>query len=88
MKCVLSAPVERLSPTVRITCCSLMGMCVLGFAVPELTVSRMLQYMFHAWAAVGSALGWVCCQCSYTEPGVGRNRSVLFSLTKTGSSWS
>ena len=64
MKCVLSAPVVRLSPTVRITCCSLTGMCVSGVAVPELTVSRMWQYRFHACEAVGSALGWVCFQCS------------------------
>jgi len=48
VKCVLSAPVVSESPTVRITCCSFTGMCVSGFAVPELTVSRMLQYMFHA----------------------------------------
>lgn len=85
VKWVLSAPVVRLSPTVRITCCSLTGMWVSGCAVPELMVSRRWQYRFHAWAAVGSASGWVCCQCSHTVPGVGRNRSVLFSLTKVSS---
>ena len=43
VKCVLSAPVDKLSPTIRITCCSFAGMAVSGWAVPELTVSRMWQ---------------------------------------------
>lgn len=76
----------RLSPTIRITCCSLTGIWVSGCAVPELTVSRMWQYRFHACVAVGSASGWVCCHSSWIMPGVGRKRSVLFSLTRMSSS--
>lgn len=48
------------SPTILITCFSLSVMWWSGCAVPELTVSRMWQYMFHACVAVGSASGWVC----------------------------